>query len=131
MLPGQKCVSGIPVVGLFLDPKGFWKSQRTSRICENLAYTKYNALYSAANVPLPSGFFPTYIYFFHTICHVYRSMCPTREAKPRFGAAFEHSAHDCETRLLLQQVRNAKCYLRYPRCCFPCRYSSNWDNTSY
>ena len=31
----------------------------------------------------------------HTICHVYRSVWPTREAKPRFGAALKRSAHDC------------------------------------
>ena len=30
----------------------------------------------------------------HTIRHVYRSMWPTREERPRFGAAL---AHDCET----------------------------------
>ena len=28
----------VPVVGLFLAPKRRWKSRRTSRICENLAY---------------------------------------------------------------------------------------------
>ena len=36
----------------------------------------------------------------HTICHVYRSVWPAREAKPRFGDALEHSVHDCETHLL-------------------------------
>ena len=36
----------------------------------------------------------------HTVRHVYRSVWPAREAKPRFGAALVHSAHDCETRLL-------------------------------
>ena len=30
----------------------------------------------------------------HTIRHVYRSVWPAREAKPRFGAALERSAHD-------------------------------------
>ena len=33
----------------------------------------------------------------HTIRHVYRSMWPAREAKPRFGTALECSAHDCKT----------------------------------
>ena len=37
----------------------------------------------------------------HYIRHVYRSMWPTREAKPRFGTTLEPSAHDCETHLLL------------------------------
>ena len=37
----------------------------------------------------------------HTIRHVYRSVWPDREAKPRFGAALDRSAHDCETRLFL------------------------------
>ena len=37
---------------------------------------------------------PTFTY----IRHVYRSVWPAREAKPRFGAALERSAHDCETR---------------------------------
>ena len=35
----------------------------------------------------------------HTLRHVYRRVWPAREAKPRFGAALEHSAHDCKTRL--------------------------------
>ena len=38
----------------------------------------------------------TDIHFFHTIRHV----CSAREAKPRFGSALVHSAHDCETRLV-------------------------------
>ena len=37
----------------------------------------------------------------HTIRHVYRSVWPAREAKPRFGAALERSAHDCETGLVI------------------------------
>ena len=40
----------------------------------------------------------------HTMRHVYRSMCPAREAKPRFGAAFERSARDCETPSLGNRV---------------------------
>ena len=32
----------------------------------------------------------------HTIRHVYRSVWPVREAKPRFGTALERSAHDCQ-----------------------------------
>ena len=35
----------------------------------------------------------------HNIRHVYRSVWPAREAKPRFGAALERFAHDRETRL--------------------------------
>ena len=35
----------------------------------------------------------------HAIHHIYGSVWPVREAKPRFGAALERSAHDCETRL--------------------------------
>ena len=35
------------------------------------------------------------------IRHVDRSMWPVREAKPHSGAAFEHSAHDCVTCLLV------------------------------
>ena len=57
------------------------------------------AQYSAANLPFPA-FFSTDIHFFHTICHVYRSVWPAREAKPRFGSALVRSAHDSETRLL-------------------------------
>ena len=54
------------------------------------------AQYGAAQVPFPA-FFSTDIHFFHTLRHVYMSVCPAREAKPRFGAALERSAHDCET----------------------------------
>ena len=35
----------------------------------------------------------------HTICHVYRSVWPAREAKPCFSAMLEHSVLDCETHL--------------------------------
>ena len=38
----------------------------------------------------------------HTIRHVYRSVWPAREDKPRFGAALESSAHDYETRLFAE-----------------------------
>ena len=58
--------------------------------------TKYK--FSAANMPF-FFFFSTDIYSFHTIRHVYRSVWPVREAKPRFGAALVRSAHACETRL--------------------------------
>ena len=34
----------------------------------------------------------------HTVHHVYRSVWPAREAKPRFDAALVCSAHDCESR---------------------------------
>ena len=37
--------------------------------------------------------------FLHTVRHVYRSLWPIREAKPRSGATRERSAHDCETRI--------------------------------
>ena len=37
----------------------------------------------------------------HTICYVYRSIWPVREAKPHFGVVRERSAHDCQTRLYL------------------------------
>ena len=40
----------------------------------------------------------------HTIRHVYKSVWPAREAKPRFGAALERSAQDCETRLQSSKV---------------------------
>ena len=40
----------------------------------------------------------------HTIRHVYRSVWPAREAKPRFGAALERSAHDFETGLFTSKV---------------------------
>ena len=36
----------------------------------------------------------------HTICHFYG--WPTREAKPRFGATFKRSAHDCQTHLYIR-----------------------------
>ena len=36
----------------------------------------------------------------HTIRHVYRSVWPAREDKPRFGAALKRSAYDYETGLL-------------------------------
>ena len=61
--------------------------------------------YSAANMLFSAGFFPTDIHFFHTIHHVYRSVWPAREAKPRFGATLVRSAHDCET-CLLRNVDN-------------------------
>ena len=51
------------------------------------------AQYSA----FPAGFLSTSIHFFHTTRHVYRSVWPAREAKPRFGAVLVHSAHDCES----------------------------------
>ena len=35
----------------------------------------------------------------HAIRHVYRSVWPAGEAKPRFGAVLECSAHDCDTLL--------------------------------
>ena len=35
----------------------------------------------------------------HTIRHIYRSMWPAREAKPRFGVALECDSHDCKTHL--------------------------------
>ena len=63
------------------------------------------AQYSAANVPFPAFSFSTDIHFFHTVRHVYRSVWPAREAKPRFGAALARSAHDCETRLFLRNSR--------------------------
>ena len=44
------------------------------------------------------AFFPTDIHFFHTARHVYRSVWPAREAKPRFGVMLVRSAHDCESR---------------------------------
>ena len=37
----------------------------------------------------------------HTIHHVYRSMWPSREAKPRFGAALICSTHEYETCLFI------------------------------
>ena len=54
------------------------------------------AQYNAAKMPFPV-FFSTDIHFFHTLRHVYMSVWPAREAKPRFGAVLERSAHDCET----------------------------------
>ena len=50
--------------------------------------------------------FSTNIHFFHTIRHMYRSTWSVREAKPCFGATLVHSAHDCNTCLLL-------CWLDY------------------
>ena len=79
----------MPVVGLFLDPKRRWKSRRTSRIYENLAQQKFPECHFLR--------FSTDNHFFHTVRHVYRSVWPAREAKPRFGAALARSAHDCET----------------------------------
>ena len=63
--------------------------------------------YSTANFSRMQihAFFPTYIHFFRTICHVYRSMWPTGEAKPRFAAALVHSVHDCETGLLACAIK--------------------------
>ena len=49
------------------------------------------AQYSTANVPFPA-FVSTDIHF-HTICHVYRSVWPTREAKPRFGVPLLYILH--------------------------------------
>ena len=58
------------------------------------------AQYSAANVPFPAlFFFSTGTHFFHILRHVYGSVWPTREAKPRCGATLVRSAHECETGL--------------------------------
>ena len=47
-----------------------------------------------------SYLFPTNIHFYHTICHVCRSVWRAREAKPHFGVMLVRSVHDCETYLL-------------------------------
>ena len=44
----------------------------------------------------------------HTFCHVYRSVCPAREAKLWFGAALECSVHDCKNCLLPTYQRGRK-----------------------
>ena len=64
------------------------------------------AQYSVANVAFPAFYFSTDIHFFHTTRY-YRSVWAARQAKPRFGAALERSAHDCETRLnwMVKQTR--------------------------
>ena len=49
-------------------------------------------------MPFPA-FFSNFIQFFYTIRHVYRSVWPAKEVKPRFGATLVRSAHDCETGL--------------------------------
>ena len=56
------------------------------------------ALYSGENVcRMPfTAFFSSFIHFFQTIRHVYRSVWPAREVKPRFGGTLLRSAHDCE-----------------------------------
>ena len=51
------------------------------------------ALYNAANVPFSAGFFPP------TFTSSMLSAMLT-EAKSRFGAALERSAHDCQTRVI-------------------------------
>ena len=56
------------------------------------------AQYSTANVPF-AAFSSTDIHFFYTLCHVYRSMWPAREAKLHFGAMLVRSACDFETHL--------------------------------
>ena len=52
------------------------------------SYTELQRLFGSRNSPTTSTL--------HTIRHVYRSVWPAREAKPRFGAVL--SAHDYETR---------------------------------
>ena len=61
--------------------------------------TKYSAVQRSKRAI--SCVFSTEIHFFHAIRHVYRSVWPAREAKPRFDAALVRSAHDCETRFLV------------------------------
>ena len=39
------------------------------------------------------------VHFFHTLRHIYGSVWPTREAKPRFGTVLVRCAHVCETGL--------------------------------
>ena len=48
----------------------------------------------------------------HTICHLYRSVWPAREAKPRSGATLVRSAHDWDTRLFTIQ-RHTRRALRF------------------
>ena len=61
-------------------------------------------------MPLPA-FFSTDIHFLPTIRHVYMSMWPAREAKPRFGATFLCSAHDCDTLIEVQEHETMSVYL--------------------
>ena len=75
----------MPVAGLFLDPEAM-------EVPENFKYLQKLGLwnivqYSAANVPFPE-FFSSDIHFFHTVCHVYRSVWHTRQAKPCFTLTF-------------------------------------------
>ena len=55
ILTSKRGLARMAVVGLFLDPKKPWKSRRTSRICENLAYEIY----------FLRGFFPPTFTFHH------------------------------------------------------------------
>ena len=87
----------MPVVGLFLDPTSGDGSLKELQGIAKTWHMKYSAV-QRANVPFPA--FCSYQHYFHTIRHVYRSMWPAREAKPRFGAVLVHSVHDCETHLL-------------------------------
>ena len=97
----------MPVGGLFLGPKGDGSPKELLRKLG----VRNIAQYSAANVsgmPFPA-FFSTDIHFFHTVCHVYWSMCPGRQARPRFGATVVRSAHDCESGLLAFTVVRSVC----------------------
>ena len=56
-----------------------------------ISYTKYSqksiVSLDPETVQLPA-------FYMYAIRHVYRSVWPAREAKPRFGATLERSAHD-------------------------------------
>ena len=77
--------------------------EKTQQIALLLRYISY-ANFVFAN-PLSSSGLPSRLFgsrnsrttgILQTIRHVYRSVWPAREAKPRFGVALERSAHDCE-----------------------------------
>ena len=85
----------MPVVGLFLDSKKQWSPEELQGFAKTWR-TKYSAIQRSKHA-ISCGF-STDIRFFCTIRHIYRSVWPATEAKPRFGTAFVGSAHDCEIR---------------------------------
>ena len=83
------------------EKRGKWHSRNVCSAVYSISYATFSQilevlqdfhrLFRSRNSPTTG--------ILHTIHHVYRSVWPAREAKPRFGTALERSAHDCETGL--------------------------------
>ena len=73
----------MPVVGLFLDPEAM-EVPKNFKDLQKLGVRNI-AQYSAANVSFPAFFPPTFTSYM--LSTMFTGAWPTREAKPRFGAA--------------------------------------------